>query len=398
MRILYLYPARAFGGASKSLIELLDEIKTKGIVGTVICPSGKASDQFQRAGFDVIHVFGLSQFDNTRFGYYRGLRWLILLREFLLLPFSLFVLIKAKRIVPRFDLIHINEATLLPLGVFAKRLFGLPLVVHVRSVQRAGNNWRSRYFSYLLRKYADEVICIDETVKQSLAQDLSCVVVHNGLILRGDEIQERRMERESVTLGYVGSLLRLKGIYELLEAIQILVIERGYKCKLLVFGENVRDLRGLKASVLIRAGFCDDVKKDVENFISRHGLQESIKLMGFAQDVRDIYPLIDILCFPSYLNAAGRPVFEAAFFGIPSLVAMENAPDDAARHEVTALVIEQPVPQSIADALERLIRDDDLRHTMGANARLWAQQYFDMRKNAEQLYRVYSRILAVSEN
>jgi hypothetical protein len=66
--VLYFYPARAFGGASKSLIELYGKIKNHGVTGTVICPSGKASEQFQRAGLRTIDTFGLSQFDNTRFG------------------------------------------------------------------------------------------------------------------------------------------------------------------------------------------------------------------------------------------------------------------------------------------------------------------------------------------
>lgn len=398
MRILYLYPASAFGGASKSLIELYGKIKSHGVTGTVICPPGKASEQFQRAGLRTIHTFGLSQFDNTRFGYYRGFRWFILIREFLLLPFSFFALLKAKQVKPGFDLIHVNEATLLSLGILAKWFFKLPLVVHVRSVQRSGNHWRSRFFSYLLRKYADEVICIDDTVRRSLPADLPCVVIHNGLILASEAVAASKQGHSPITLGYVGSLLRLKGIYELLEAVQILALERGLKFKLLIFGENVRDVAGFKAGALKCMGFCDDVEKDVEDFISRHALQDVIELRGFAPDVRDIYPLLDVLCFPSHLNAAGRPVFEAAFFGIPSLVAMDSPLDDAAQHEITALVIDRPTPQLIADALERLIRDDVLREELGCNARLWAQRYFDMDKNADQLFGIYSRILTVGEN
>jgi glycosyltransferase involved in cell wall biosynthesis len=305
---------------------------------------------------------------------------------------SLITRVSGNQVKPGFDLIHVNEATLLSLGILAKWFFKLPLVVHVRSVQRSGNHWRSRFFSYLLRKYADEVICIDETVRRSLPVDLPCVVIHNGLIL-GETDAASKQGHSPITLGYVGSLLRLKGIYELLEAVRILALERGLKFKLLIFGENVRDLAGFRACALKCMGFCDDVEKDVKDFISRHALQDVIELRGFAPDVRDIYPLLDVLCFPSHLNAAGRPVFEAAFFGIPSLVAMDSPLDDAAQHEITALVIDRPTPQLIADALERLIRDDVLREELGCNARLWAQRYFDMGQNAEELYRVYRKIL-----
>lgn len=391
--MLYFYPVKAFGGASKSLIELYGKIDDNQLSGTIVCPKGKASDQFQRAGLKIIHTVGLSQFDNTRFGYYRGSRWLILIRELLLLPFSLFTLLKVKQLESKFDLIHINEITLLPLGVIAKWFFKLPLVVHVRSLQRCGNNWRSRFVAFLLNKYADEVICIDETVRQSLPKDLACTIIHNGLMLDEKTHLECGKNHSPITLGFVGSLLRLKGIYELLEAVRILSLERGLKFRLFIYGENVRDASGLKASVLKCMGFSDDVQNDVADFICQHGLEDVIELRGFEPDVRNIYPLIDILCFPSHLNAAGRPVFEAAFFGVPSLVAMDTPQDDAAKHEVTALVIEQSTPQLIANSLERLICDNALRKRLGENAKQWAHEYFDVEKNAEKLCQVYRNIL-----
>ena len=159
MRILYLHPAGAFGGASKSLVELYRQLAKRDVAGMVLTPGGSAKKAFSEAGLDVCEVRGLSQFDNTRYGHYRRVRWLILLRELLLLPFSLRALWRLRS--ESFDLVHINEITLLPLGIVAKRLLRVPLVVHVRSLQRKpGTGWRTAWINRLLKKHADIVIAI----------------------------------------------------------------------------------------------------------------------------------------------------------------------------------------------------------------------------------------------
>jgi hypothetical protein len=87
LHVLYIHPAAAYGGASKSLIELFEQLHSAGINGTVLTPHGSASVAFDKAGLQVKAVKGLSQFDNTRYGYYRRQRWIILLRE-LFLPMA----------------------------------------------------------------------------------------------------------------------------------------------------------------------------------------------------------------------------------------------------------------------------------------------------------------------
>ena len=36
--------------------------------------------------------------------------------------------------------------------------------------------------------------------------------------------------------------------------------------------------------------------------------------MGFVKNIQNFYDQIDILCFPSSLNATGRQIFEAGIF------------------------------------------------------------------------------------
>ncbi|UVK84512.1 glycosyltransferase family 4 protein [Pseudomonas sichuanensis] len=390
MRILYMHPAAAFGGASKSLIELYTCLRQQGVTATVLTPRGPVCEAFSAAGMDVKAVRGLSQFDNTRYGYYRRLRWIILLRELLLLPFSLAAIWRLRH--ERFDLLHVNEITLLPLALLAKRLLRIPMVVHVRSLQRSpGSGLRTRLINHWLARHADARVAIDHTVKQTLDSTLQVQVVHNGLGI--DNVPARTSGRATavVNVGFLGVLIALKGIYELIEAMRILKA-RGVPVHCLVAGENARQLSGVKAWVLGKLGFARDVRADVQRLIAQHELQGHVSLLGFVGDVRTLYPQLDVLCFPSHLNAAGRPVFEAAFYSIPSVVAVENPVPDAIIHEVTGLAIARPDPVLLADALQRLAENAAFREQLGRQAEEWAQDNFSINANASLMHGIYRQL------
>ena len=395
MRLLSLHPSGAYGGSSKSLIELFRCLRIKGVEATVLSPPGTASVAFADAGMRVFWVQGLSQFDNTRYGYYRGLRWLILLRELFFLPFSLAAVWKLRR--AQFDLMHVNEVTLLPLAILVKRWLDLPMVVHVRSLQRhAKSSQRARWVNRCLERHADAVVPIDQTVANTLSNSLALSIVHNGIGL-SSELADPSYPKldigQRVRVGFFGVLTALKGIYELLDAMRILK-DRGVAGELVVAGENSRKLTMVKARVLQILGFYRDVRSDLEFAVERHGLSDRVKFVGFIKDVRSLYPHIDVLCFPSHLNAAGRPVFEAALFGVPSVVAVADPQPDAVVHNVTGLAISRPDPVLIADALQRLVEDKELRLSLGRQAQEWARENFSIETSADSMMTIYARILS----
>jgi glycosyltransferase involved in cell wall biosynthesis len=390
VRILYLHPVAKFGGASKSLIELFSEMRQYGVDGTALTPAGSAARAFVDAGMRVVAVRGLSQFDNTRYGHYRRMRWIILLRELMFLPGSLLAIWCMRE--EQFDVLHVNEVTLLPLAIVAKKLLKLPMVVHVRSLQCSpSSGLRTRIVNRWLARHANVVIPIDRTVASTLEDSLPVDIVHNGLRVDASHFLEEKPNKEigqAVRVGFVGVLIALKGIYELVEAMRILK-NRGVAIECILAGENARDVRGVSAWVLRKLGFARNVRGDLEQMIRDYGLEKHVRLLGFAQDVRTIYPTLDILCFPSYLNAAGRPVFEAALFGVPSVVAIDDPLPDAVVHGETGLAIPRPDPELIADAIQTLAQDDEFRMALGRRARAWALEQFSIENSAAAVSRIY---------
>ena len=118
-----------------------------------------------------------------------------------------------------------------------------------------------------------------------------------------------------------------------------------------------------------------------------------IHLVDFTPHIEQVYRDLDVVCFPSHLEAAGRPVFEAAFYGVPSIVALSDALPDTFIEGQTGLRMEPHNAVSLADAIERLCRQPGEVTRMGEQARALAARNFDARRNAEKMLSVYRRLL-----
>jgi glycosyltransferase involved in cell wall biosynthesis len=400
LRVLYLHMIGPFGGASRSLFEAVGAFPAGAVQPLFVTQRGSVTRFFSRLG-EVVEARGMSQFDDTRYSRYRGMRWLVLLRELAYLPFTVAALAKAKRRWQRVDLIHLNEFTgLVPL-LIARRLFGAPALVHVRSVAATDTaSRRTRWVQRTLRHDARAVVAIDETVRESLPVDLEVDVIHNAFSPQAasgvDPALEARLQAlrpESFKVGFVGNLLRVKGIHELVEAARI-TRERGIDVEFLVVGDDAAPSRGLKARIVKALGLAQNVRAEVEAALDLHALRDRFHLLGFSAEIGRAYRRMDVLCFPSHYDAPGRPIFEAAFFGVPSIVAVRKPRGDTLVDGVTGLAFAPGDAVALADAIERLARDRAGAAAMGRAAREMAERTFDVRTNAGALLAVYRRVCA----
>lgn len=401
LSVLYLHPSSAFSGASRSLGELLHGLPAAAVQPQVVLPRGHAAELLEAEGYPTEQTVGIAQYDCTRYGHYRGLRWLIALRELALLPATVMACIRAYRRWRDIDLIHVNEITAVIAAVMMKALFQKPLVVHVRSVQQTtGIPLRRRLLEFLLRRYADAVVAIDTTVRESLPANMSIDVVHNSYtpyaayeIPRAVADLRNRFHKDSLRVGMIGNLLAMKGVYEFLEAARLCVAS-GVNVDFILVGSSPRRLSGLSGTLLNWLGFSHDLERDVAQFTARNGLDERVHRLGFMPDVQAVYQSIDLLCFPSHLDAVGRPVIEAAWYSVPSLVAVERPRPDTLIDGETGFCIPSRDPEALAAVIGRLCSKRDEVARMGRAARALAESNFDAKKNGHFMLAIYQRVVS----
>jgi glycosyltransferase involved in cell wall biosynthesis len=403
LRVLYIHGCGTFGGASRSLITMIQAFPPGAVQAFVICPSGNVVEFFRQTGAPVLEVRGLSQFDNSWEGYYRGRRWLVLLRELLRVWDTFRGLYRARRWAP-FDVVHVNEVLLLLPALLARKLFRAPVVIHVRVVQQTARaQWRRRFVGWFLRRYCDAVVAIDDTVRASLPPGVEAVTVHNGFTpgppSRRPGVLDGILRPRSegwLRVASVGNLLALKGVYELIEAARI-TRERDLKVEFILVGDNGRRVEGAYGKLITALKFARDVRKDVEEFIARHQLQDRFHLVGFTPDVQQIYDNVDVLCFPSRLQGVGRPVFEAGYSRVPSIVAMTEPRPDTFVHGETGLCIPPKDPGALADAILHFHDHRADVRRMGEQAYQLARRNFNSAENARQMLGIYQRLTAEDE-
>jgi glycosyltransferase involved in cell wall biosynthesis len=401
--ILYIHVFGSFGGSSRSLLEMIGAFSPGSVQPHVVTPKGNVTAIFRKNGIPVIECVGVCKFDNTDYGHYRGRRWAILLREACYVFPTLLALLRARKNWPALDLIHVNDITALPTAILAKLIFRKPVILHVRSVQQpAKDRWRTRFCRFLMRRFCDTVVAIDDTVSQSLPEGTKAHIVHNGFSISSDREEPSPIDPRlaaarngEIRVAMVGQLHASKGVYEFVEAAR-LCEERKIAAQFILVGQGSRNLSGLKGALLRRFGFAREVRGDAEALIARHKLQHRILLMGFTADIRSVYRNIDVICFPSHLNAVGRPVFEAAFFGVPCIVAVTNPRSDTFIDGETGLRIE-PTPQALANAIEYFYRRPSEIQRMGDRARRLAIEEFSIVNTAKRMLEIYEAEMLAKE-
>jgi glycosyltransferase involved in cell wall biosynthesis len=192
--------------------------------------------------------------------------------------------------------------------------------------------------------------------------------VYNGVDLEEFSYSEPR-ERPPVILA-VGRLVEKKGFGDLIEACEILA-RQGH-------------LIGCR---IIGAG---PLKADLQGRIQRSGLADRIELVGPRPQHEVIEEMRNaaVLAMPCIVGQDGdrdglpNVIQEAFALGTPVVSTDVTGIPEVVRDGETGLQVPQNDPQSLAGALERLLRDSALRVRLAREARRLIEAEFDIQRNA----------------
>lgn len=366
-----------------------------------IAPDGVVADHWEVKGYPIIKTSWVSYFHHTTIGYYKGMRWLILFREAILSIYSIIAIIQAKNKWPDIKLIHLNEYNMIPALIASKLIFRCPVIVHVRSplITKHGK-LRSAICNYIANKYADLLVTIDGDVSKTLPDSSKKIIIHNSYSITSDIEDSTRniltqINKEYITIALVSNLLDYKGIYDFLDAAYI-CLKRNLKIHFVYAGDDVHDFGLIKRIALFVVGRSYNNRLKLNEKAIQLGIDKNITFTGYIKDVHNIYKSIDVLCFPSHIGGIGRPVFEAAFYKVPSIVAINEPAGDTIIDGVTGICVEPKNIEELADAMEYLYLNKSARVEMGEEAYKFALENFDTRKNAAKMLDVYKSITTMN--
>src|SRR5229473_2789278 len=104
-----------------------------------------------------------------------------------------------------------------------------------------------------------------------------------------------------------------------------------------------------------------------------------VAFLGFVRrsELVDLYYNADIFAFaPIWDEGFGIPPVEAMAAGVPVVATKSGAIPETVRDQHTGFLVDKNDSQGLADSILNLLRDDNLRETMGKAARSWAHEHF----------------------
>jgi glycosyltransferase involved in cell wall biosynthesis len=292
-----------------------------------------------------------------------------------------------RRISP--DVLHTIAQKPALYGSIASSLAGVPLLV--AALPGLGwlftsEEWRARLgrrlvirgYRILLKRPNVRVLVQNSTDRDELTQ----LAALDAALIPGSGVDLERFAPHSppaqpITIVLASRLLWVKGIGELVEAARLLR-ERGVACRCVLVGMPDE---GNPASVS---------SAQLETWQS----EGTIEWWGYQENMPAVFRRSHIACLPTYYRE-GIPKFllEAAASGLPIVATDMPGCRDAVIAGNNGLLVPPKDAVSLADALQCLITNQELRTSFGRRSRELAEARFGNDRIASETLAVYADLL-----
>ena len=370
-KIFVVHHHKNFSGATRSIGELILSLKNK-IDFYVICPRGSSSSYFKKINKKVIEVKMVPRFNHFEIGHYTGVRWFLILRELYAFLYFFLFLIKLKLKFNKISFFHLNELELIICAPLINLFFDAKITAHLRSrLEKKKGKIRSNVLKKLIKKYLFKIIAIDYDCYETTSLKKITKIIYNGIFHKNLKISKKN--NSLLTFGFIGSFIKRKGIFELIKVFKNLDL-KNYNVKLICVGNTGKN------NFLLNIF---NIEKNFNKFLHEENMlsNKNIKILPPTHNLSNFYSKIDVIIFPGYMNAVGRPVIEASWFKKPSIIGLNKYNKDTAVKN-TCLIFEPGNLLSLEKKILYLVRNKSKIKKMGKNAFFNAKKNFDIKKNS----------------
>jgi glycosyltransferase involved in cell wall biosynthesis len=216
----------------------------------------------------------------------------------------------------------------------------------------------------------------DRAAVTALGIDAARIFLIPGSGVDTDQLTPMPEPAGIVTAGFVGRFLADKGVRSLVEA-QELLNERGRTIRLVMAGEPDP------------ANPASIPPYEIETWKTIGG----VEVLGHIDDIREVWRIAHIAVLPSRREGLPKSLLEAAACGRPIVATDVPGCREIARPGVNALLVPADDAVALADAIERLAGDADMRKRFGAASRAMAENEFSVHRIGAEIVALYGKLL-----
>lgn len=218
-----------------------------------------------------------------------------------------------------------------------------------------------------------------EEIKKYTDKDITVIPFGVNLNVFKPMPSQHVFKDNSMVIGTIKALEKNYGLQYLIDAFAILRnrVKEEYAVKLLIVGK----------------GSFEGELKTKTNIL---GIESETVFTGFISpaEIPFYQNMLDITVFPSLSESFGVSVVEAMACGKPVIVTNVGGLPEVVENNITGLIVPPENAEKLAEAMETLLKDKQLRIKFGKQGRQRAEKLYNFENNLDSMIRIYEELLA----
>jgi len=297
-----------------------------------------------------------------------------------------------KKEIRNFDVIHqhnFRSYQNILVHHYAKK-YGIPYVLQAhgslpRIVEKQGlkklYDW---VWGYKILEDASKLIAVSkveaEQYKQMAVNEDNIVVIPNGVdversknLLEYGQFKEKHDIKEKHMVLFLGRIHKRKGVDFLIES----------------FGRLVKEMEDV---ALVIAGSDDGYKTYLEKLVKELNLKDSIKFIGYVDNVAEAYRDADVLVYPAIYEIFGLVPFEAIMCGTPVIVTDDCGCGEVVKEANCGYLVKYGDVNDLKERMKFVIKNPEKGEGMVERGKMYIEENLTWDNVVEKVFKIYLEV------
>lgn len=203
-------------------------------------------------------------------------------------------------------------------------------------------------------------------------------IIRNGVDVSRFPFFERQAPKKAIRLFMNGIFFRHRRFEDGIYAVKLLS-DSGYDIFLSIAGDYNADKKYYDA---------------LTELTRELGLENKVRFLGKVSEGRllELYKSSDIFLFPNHMQSWGLAVFEAMACGTPVIVSKSAGASEVLVNEESAMLVDPKSPESLAEAVKKMIASQDLYSKLSRNGRKLVEENISWERLAENYSKIFEYV------
>jgi glycosyltransferase involved in cell wall biosynthesis len=139
------------------------------------------------------------------------------------------------------------------------------------------------------------------------------------------------------------------------------------------------------------------LQEPLQKQIDELGLSQTVVLAGFTDRLDQYMHHFDLFVQSSHTEGLPSVLLEAMSARTAVVATQVGGTGELVVEGSTGLMVPPNDPAALAEAMQKVLSDDNLRQTMGENGRQRVEQSFTIEPQAEAYWQLFCRLLGLDE-